>query len=64
MKKLPSIIIFSMNEFQLKGLIDTILNDRYKLSGKVMPALRDWMIKTVGIDITKTNTPQVYSIFL
>lgn len=32
--------------------------DRYKLSGKVMPGLRDWMGKTVGIDITHTTPSQ------
>ena len=33
--------------------------DRYKLSGKVMPGLKDWMVKTVGVDITHTTPAQV-----
>jgi len=36
----------------------TLTGDRYELSGKTLPAMKDWMVKQFDIDLTKTTTAQ------
>ena len=36
----------------------TLTGDRYELSGKTLPAMKDWMVKQFDIDLSKTTTAQ------
>ena len=36
----------------------TLTGDRYELSGKTLPAMKDWMVKQFDIDLSRTTTAQ------
>ena len=49
------IVFYSSTGEDGKG---TLTGDRYELSGKTLPAMKDWMVKQFDIDLSKTTTAQ------